>query len=73
MTKALSDRDVACNAGEFSPRFSPGQHAKTGLFGPRDRQGDAMFFNGAISRDGRTMLITRGVGARDAFLMTKFR
>lgn len=32
-----------------------------------------MIFNGAISRDGRTMLITRGVVARDAFRMTKFR
>lgn len=34
---------------------------------------DAMIFNGAISRDGRMMLVTRGVQARDAFLITKFR
>lgn len=34
---------------------------------------DALIFNGAISRDGRMMLVTRGVQARDAFLITKFR
>ena len=35
---------------------------------------DAMIIlNGAISRDGRTMLVTRGVQARDAYLITNFR
>ena len=33
---------------------------------------DAIIFNGTISRDGRTMLVTRGVQARDAFLITNF-
>jgi Tol biopolymer transport system component len=34
---------------------------------------DAMIiFNGAISRDGRTMLVTRGVQARDAYQITNF-
>jgi Tol biopolymer transport system component len=34
---------------------------------------DAMIIlNGAISRDGRTMLVTRGVQARDAYLITNF-
>ena len=32
--------------------------------------GDAILFNGAISRDGRTMLVTRGAQGRDAFLIT---
>jgi Tol biopolymer transport system component len=34
---------------------------------------EATIFNGAISRDGRSMLVTRGVEARDAFLITNFR
>jgi eukaryotic-like serine/threonine-protein kinase len=34
---------------------------------------DAVIYNGAISRDGRSMLVTRGVQARDAFLITNFR
>lgn len=34
---------------------------------------EAVIFNGAISRDGRTMIVTRGVQARDAFLITNFR
>ena len=34
---------------------------------------DAVIFNGAISRDGRTMLVTRGAQGRDAFLITGFR
>jgi Tol biopolymer transport system component len=34
---------------------------------------DAIIFNGAISRDGRTMLVTRGAQGRDAFLITNFR
>jgi TolB protein len=34
---------------------------------------DAILFNGAISRDGRTMLVTRGAQGRDAFLITGFR
>jgi Tol biopolymer transport system component len=34
---------------------------------------DGLTFNGAISRDGRVMLVTRGAQARDAFLITKFR
>ena len=33
---------------------------------------DAIIFNGTIARDGRTMLVTRGVQARDAFLITNF-
>ena len=33
---------------------------------------DAIILNGAISRDGRTMLVTRGVQARDAYLITNF-
>ena len=32
--------------------------------------GDAILFNGAISRDGRTMLVTRGAQGRDVFLIT---
>ena len=32
----------------------------------------AVVFNGAISRDGGMMLVTRGVQARDAFLITNF-
>jgi hypothetical protein len=31
-----------------------------------------IIFNGAISRDGRTMLVTRGVQARDAYLISNF-
>ena len=34
---------------------------------------DATIYNGAISRDGRSMLVTRGVQARDAFLISNFR
>ena len=34
---------------------------------------DATIYSGAISRDGRSMLITRGVQARDAFRVTNFR
>jgi hypothetical protein len=34
---------------------------------------DAVIYNGAISRDGRVMLVTRGVQERDAFLITNFR
>ena len=34
---------------------------------------DAIMFNGAISRDGRTMLVTRGAQGRDAFLITNLR
>jgi Tol biopolymer transport system component len=34
---------------------------------------DAIIFNGAISPDGRTMLVTRGVQARDAYLITNIR
>ena len=33
---------------------------------------DAIILNGAISRDGRTMLVSRGVQARDAYLITNF-
>jgi Tol biopolymer transport system component len=33
---------------------------------------DAFILNGAISRDGRTMLVTRGTQARDAYLITNF-
>ena len=35
--------------------------------------GDAAIFTGAISRDGRQMIVSRGAQARDAFLITKFR
>jgi Tol biopolymer transport system component len=34
---------------------------------------DAMIFTGAISRDGRQMIVSRGAQTRDAFLITKFR
>jgi Tol biopolymer transport system component len=34
---------------------------------------DATVYNGAISRDGRSMLVTRGVQTSDAFLITNFR
>jgi hypothetical protein len=34
--------------------------------------GDATILNGAISRDGHSMLVTRGAQARDAFLITNF-
>ncbi len=37
------------------------------------RFSDAIISNGAISRDGRVMLVTRGAQERDAFLITKFR
>ena len=33
----------------------------------------AAIYNGAISRDGRSMVVTRGVQARDAFLITNLR
>jgi WD40 repeat protein len=33
---------------------------------------DAIILNGAISRDGHSMLVTRGAQARDAFLITSF-
>ena len=31
---------------------------------------DAVIYNGAISRDGRSMIVTRGTQARDGFLIT---
>jgi hypothetical protein len=34
---------------------------------------DATIYNGAISRDGRLMIVTRGSQARDAFLITNLR
>jgi serine/threonine protein kinase/Tol biopolymer transport system component len=34
---------------------------------------DAVLFNGTISRDGRTMLVTRGPMGRDAFLISNLR
>jgi hypothetical protein len=34
---------------------------------------DAVLFNGAISRDGRTMLVTRGPVGRDVFLISNLR
>ena len=34
---------------------------------------DAIIFNGAISPDGKTMLVTRGAQGRDAFLITNLR
>jgi Tol biopolymer transport system component len=34
---------------------------------------DATIYNGAISNDGRSMLVTRGLQARDAFRITNFR
>jgi hypothetical protein len=33
---------------------------------------DAIILNGAISRDGHSMLVTRGAQARDAYLITSF-
>jgi hypothetical protein len=33
---------------------------------------DAIILNGAVSPDGRTMLVTRGVQARDAYLIANF-
>jgi Tol biopolymer transport system component len=34
---------------------------------------DVVIFTGAISRDGRQMIVSRGAQARDAFMITKFR
>jgi eukaryotic-like serine/threonine-protein kinase len=34
---------------------------------------EAVIFNGAISPDGRSMIVTRGIQARDAFLLTNLR
>ena len=37
------------------------------------RFSDAFIINGALSRDGRTLLLTRGASARDVYLITNFR
>ena len=51
----------------FSYRFGEPAHTNVTKFN------DAMIIlNGAISRDGRTMLVTRGVQARDAYLISNF-
>lgn len=50
----------------FSYRFGATAHTHVTIFN------DAVIFNGAISRDGRTMLVTRGVQARDAYLILTF-
>ena len=51
----------------FSYRLGAPAHTNVTQFS------DAFIFNGAISRDGRTMLVTRGAQARDAYLITNFR
>ncbi len=48
-------------------RFGAGAQVKMTTFA------EAVLLNGAISRDGRSMLVTRGVVARDAFLITNLR
>ena len=50
----------------FSYRFGATAHTNVTKFN------DAIILNGAISRDGRTMLVSRGVQARDAYLITNF-
>ena len=32
-----------------------------------------MIYTGAVSRDGRQMIVSRGAQTRDAFLISKFR
>jgi serine/threonine protein kinase/Tol biopolymer transport system component len=59
---------TAERANLFAYRFgAPSQSNVTHL------AADAIIFNGAISRDGRTMLVSRGAQGRDAFLITNFR
>jgi Tol biopolymer transport system component len=58
---------TAERANIFSYRF--GAPAQT----PTTHFTEAVIFNGAISPDGRSMIVTRGIQARDAFLLTNLR
>ena len=51
----------------FAYRFGTPKHTNVTTFNDA-----TIMINGAISRDGRTMLVTRGVQARDAYLISNF-